>query len=34
MDMDIDIVLGANMNPIVSNESYVASKKSLILTLN
>jgi hypothetical protein len=32
--MDIDIVLGANMNPIMSNETYVTSEKSLTLTLN
>jgi hypothetical protein len=32
--MDIDIVLSASMNPIVSTETYVTSEKSLTLTLN
>jgi hypothetical protein len=34
--MDIDIVLGANINPRVSNETHVTKKKkkSLTLTLN
>jgi hypothetical protein len=32
--MDIDIVLGANINPRVSNETYVTNEKSLTLTLN
>jgi len=33
-DMDIDIILGANMNPRVSNETHVTNEKSLTLTLN
>jgi hypothetical protein len=32
--MDIDIVLGANINPRVSNEIHVTNEKSLTLTLN
>jgi hypothetical protein len=32
--MNIDIVLGTNMNPKVSNETHVTNKKLLTLTLN
>jgi hypothetical protein len=32
--MDIDIVLGANMNLRVLNEIHVTNEKSLTLTLN
>jgi hypothetical protein len=31
--MDIDIVLGADMNPSVSNETHVTNEKLLTLTV-
>jgi hypothetical protein len=31
--MNIDIVLGTNMNPRVSNETHVTNEKSLTLTV-
>jgi hypothetical protein len=32
--MDIDIVLGANINPRVSNETHVTKKKKKIFNFN